>query len=103
MATFTGTGGQDTFIGSTSESNAFSFNAFTLNFNDIVTGNPNAGITDFLLITTPFPVSSGSFAGVTHVEGLSLGPTGGEISLADGVVASSDQPTFKVFDGPGGN
>lgn len=100
MAQFTGTPGQDTFIGSTSGQNFFHFNPSTLNFNDIVTGNPNAGLLDFIVLDSVGPILPGSFASVTHVDAIALSG-GSRVTLSDSLVAGADAPVFQIFDAEG--
>src|SRR5262245_41105743 len=100
MATFIGTEGQDTFVGSTTEQNFFNFLARELNSFDIVTGNPNAGLSDFIVFNIAGnTVFAPSFSGVTHVEAIVLnnGITN-SIALLDSMVASADTPIFTVFE-----
>src|SRR5262245_41797209 len=108
MATFTGTTGQDTFIGSTTESNTFRFDAggpnglqvpnLTLNANDIVTGNPNAGFNDVLVFDNNsqliVALRESDLVGVTHVETLQLVQNDTDIVLTDAIVEKSDNGFF---------
>src|SRR5688572_7262214 len=101
MADFTGTTGQDTFVVVAGGPNAFRFTPATLNFSDIVSGNPNSGVLDYLVFTAGGAVLAGSFAGVTHVDALVLSDAGNTIALSDAVVAGSDAGVLSVFDGAG--